>query len=172
MNDSHKNHSRPWYKFPLVWLMISIPATAIVLGITIVSISLNSDTSLVTDDYYKKGKQINLLLERDTNAQRLGLAANLDLASKQRIILTLKPVLADLPDQLKLVFYHPTKSAFDKPVTLKRSPLTGKQAIYLSALPTLINSKWYVQLETNSWRLVGTMKYPDQKNLSLSPAKH
>ena len=48
--------------------------------------AIRTDDGLVTDDYYKKGKAINMELRRDKQAFNMGLSAQLMVGSDQRTL--------------------------------------------------------------------------------------
>ena len=52
----------------MVWMIIMIPFSAVVMGGVMLTLAVSSDDGLVTDDYYRKGLQINRTLERDALA--------------------------------------------------------------------------------------------------------
>jgi hypothetical protein len=59
------DRSRPWYAEPMLWLVVTIPALAVVAGLsTVVIAHLRSDT-VVADDYRKEGIAINRDPTRD-----------------------------------------------------------------------------------------------------------
>ncbi len=51
-----------WYREPYVWLLIAIPACAVVAGFVTLALAIATDDGLVVDDYYWQGKQINRVL--------------------------------------------------------------------------------------------------------------
>ena len=67
-----------WKTQPYVWMLILIPFSAVVVGMIMLTLAIKSDTGLVVDDYYKKGKQINQVLARDLAASTMGLSAALN----------------------------------------------------------------------------------------------
>ena len=71
------NSSRPlpWYREPLVWMVLAIPATAVLGGVVMLVLANATWDGLVADDYYRRGMQINRSLARDAEAARLGLRA-------------------------------------------------------------------------------------------------
>ena len=80
MATTMRNEPKNWKQEPLVWLLIAIPFTAVVMGVVMMTLAIQSYSGLVVDDYYKKGKQINRVLARDRFAHELGLAAAVRLA--------------------------------------------------------------------------------------------
>ena len=57
-------------------VLIGIPLSAVIMGIVMLTLAIQSWSGLVVDDYYRKGKQINRVLARDKLAYELGLAAS------------------------------------------------------------------------------------------------
>jgi hypothetical protein len=52
----------PWWKFGYVWLVIAGPAVVVVAGFTTLWLALANPESLVAEDYYRKGIEINKTL--------------------------------------------------------------------------------------------------------------
>ena len=64
MNQQALLHStRPWFREPWVWLLIALPASAVLGGMVTIWIAVDSDDGLVVDDYYKRGLEINKKLD-------------------------------------------------------------------------------------------------------------
>ena len=70
-----KRSPTPWYKERWTWLLMLMPATAIVAGGITLWLAITTFDGLVTDDYYKQGLAINKTLARATVAQDMGLVA-------------------------------------------------------------------------------------------------
>jgi len=49
----------PWWKFWHVWLVISGPAVVVVAGFFTLYLAITIPDPLVTEDYYRKGAEIN-----------------------------------------------------------------------------------------------------------------
>lgn len=58
-----KNASAPWWKFGHVWLVIAGPAVVVVASFITLFLALRSSDPVVTEDYYRKGIEINKTLE-------------------------------------------------------------------------------------------------------------
>jgi len=162
------NTPRAWYREPLVWLIIAFPLAAVIGGIATYIIADRTRDGLVVDDYYKKGKEINLVLARDQAAMRLGLAGRIRLDSKShQVILELHSRSATrLPDTATLSWLHATRSGFDRVQTLRRSS-DGRDH---TDLPELAPGHWYVQLEAQDWRIQGELHAPAETRLELRPS--
>jgi hypothetical protein len=164
MNDIR----RAWYREPMVWLVIAFPLTSIVVGITLLVIAERTHDGLVQDDYYKKGKEINLTLARDEAAARAGLRAELkrDGNAQRATAVIAASGNASPPAEITLRWLHATRSGFDRTQTLKRE--SGDR--FVTAFPELAPGHWYVQMEAQDWRLVGSLRVPQDTQVSLRPS--
>jgi hypothetical protein len=161
------NTSRVWYREPLVWLIVSFPLTAVIAGFFTLYLAIQSKDGLVVDDYYQKGKEINMSLARDRAAARHGLRAGIVLdTAKQTVVVQLSITRGQpLPETLNLRWLHATRAGFDRKQSLIRSP-DGR---YRSAFPELAPGHWYVQIEAQDWRLQGSLHIPGEVRLELVP---
>lgn len=55
---------KPWYKQFWPWFLIILPLTVVIWTVVTVIVFANNSVSLVTEDYYKKGKGINIDLTK------------------------------------------------------------------------------------------------------------
>ncbi len=159
---------RNWYREPMVWLIIALPLTSIVLGITLYVIADRTYDGLVQDDYYKKGKEINLTLARDQAAAQAGLQGMLQLnsATQQVQVTLIATNPASLPAQTTLRWLHATRSGFDRTQVLAREA----SGSYRTDFPELAPGHWYVQLEAQDWRLMGSLRVPQDTQTVLKPS--
>jgi len=158
-------HSKPWYREPWPWFLISLPATAVIAGLTTVWIAAKSADGLVVGDYYKAGLAINQTLARDDAARELALKATLQ-SEEGFLALTLTGHLQEYPDPLVLTLAHPTRQGEDQTLTLRHAG-DGR---YRATLPALPDGKWQAQL-TNSaatWRLSGVVHSPFSEAVTLT----
>lgn len=149
MNESAA--CRPWYRERMVWMLICIPLSAVVMGVIMITLAVRTWDGLVVDDYYKHGKEINRVLDRDHRASKLGLSANLvmDLAL-QKVSVGVSAENGDPgtgPVTLRML--HPTQAGFDFETQLALGP-DGR---YHGVTKALRESDWIVQLDTSNWRL-------------------
>ncbi len=168
--------SNAWYRHPLVWMMIALPASAVVAGISTVVLAFQVFDGVVVDDYYARGKAINVTIERDVAASRRGLTALANLtpaasadghpAIALEVTVTALDVAA-LPATLQLSFLHSTHGGADARVDLERTAAGA----YRAALPALAPGKYYLQLEAQDWRIVGALRRPADSVTSLGPAQ-
>ena len=165
--------SNTWYRNPLVWMMIAFPAWSVVAGISTVVLAFQVFDGVVVDDYYARGKAINVTIERDLAAQRRGLTAIATVSpaasgAGQAIEVTLTALdIASVPATLRLAFLHSTHGGADVQVDLERQA----PGLYRGALPPLAQGKFYLQIEAEDWRLVGALRQPAESVTSLGPAQ-
>lgn len=169
MSETIIRSERPWYRQPLVWLLIAIPASSVFFGIAMLLLAISSNDGLVVDDYYKRGLEINRDLARDRTAARLGLNAAVKFESENqdiRVDVSARDPSIFLPDRLTLRLVHPTRSGFDREVELHNSG----RGRYSGRLGRLEAGDWHLHLETDSWRILGRMPVPGTGLSDLSPA--
>lgn len=154
-----------WYRVPFVWLLIALPATAVVVGFTMLGLAIYSDDGLVEDDYYRKGKEINRVLARDQAATKHGLESTLtfDTARRElRVHLTARQSVK-LPEQMELRFLHATRANLDRNMVLARSA----DGVYRAPLLPLAPGHWNLQLAAQDWRLTGSMYVPGAQKIVI-----
>lgn len=67
-SDQSLESGAPWWKFPLVWMVIAGPAVVVVAGFATLWLALRAPDPLVAGDYYRRGLEINkTLAARDTS---------------------------------------------------------------------------------------------------------
>lgn len=157
--------AREWYRQPMVWLIIAIPLTAVVMGVTTIILAVVSDDGIVADDYYRRGLEINQSLERDRTATRHGLNAVVKLDIDGRVVdARLRAESAfRFPDRIQLSLSHATQSGLDHSLTLTQT--VGRA--YRARLPDLSMGRWYLQLHSGKWRLNGVLQVPGRNEVIL-----
>jgi len=154
----------PWYREPWPWILIAIPSTSVVLGILMLTLALNTNNSLVVDDYYREGKAINQRIERDRRAAELGVLASLETGGE---VLTLQvgardgtTVSADmLPAQFLVRWAHVTQDTRDGEAVLR--PVGGGRYAAVvgpdpapSPFPAKGRYRLHIEPFGGDWRLV------------------
>ncbi|MGQ9860774.1 MAG: FixH family protein [Thiobacillaceae bacterium] len=150
-------HKSPWWREPMVWLIIALPLTAVLASLVSWWIAARGADPLVAEDYYKQGVAIHQTLERESRAAALGLSAQLRVEDGElRIRLTGR--LNAYPDQLELTLVHPSRQEQDLILIL---PATA-QGEYRIALPPMLAGQRRVilQSEQQDWRLTGRTVVP------------
>ena len=165
MRENDSEH-RNWKHEPLVWLLIGIPATAVIMGVVMMTLAIQSWSGLVVDDYYKKGKQINLVLARDKFAHELGLAAGFSITETGRVEIRFDPGISVIPgDEIELRLVHATRPGLDQRVLFDNNRLRLLEADL--QLPG--QGRWNLFLQTQDWRLTGSLQYPQTRSARLQP---
>lgn len=154
--------NNPWYKEPWAWLLMCGPFIVVIAGFVTFYIAADTQDSLVTDDYYKEGKYIHLLIERDQMALQKKLTGQAYFnknGSEVRVAMQ-----GDLPVNTPITLYinHPTFASQDQ--MIKLNSIGGN--MYQASLKPLRASKyWHIQIEDDAktWRIQERW-YPEQNN--------
>lgn len=156
----------PWYKQFWPWFIISIPALTVVAAMITIVIAVRSADGLVGDDYYKQGLAINQVLHRDTQAQLLGMEADV-LFSPEGNVVEIRLSGERIPALITVKFMHATIPELDQTVQLDALG----QGIYRGPVMPFAAGKWYVNIESGDgdWRLSGVLKNNLEKNVKLTP---
>lgn len=143
--------SRPWFKQPWLWFVLSIPIASVILSSIMVTVAVVGKDSLVSDNYFKDGMAINQTIEQDHLAKSFGLKPILSMNEKEikLQLISTKEIPAQAFLTLKLL--HPTVG--DKDIVIKLLP--SGNGLYLGDLPHAVEGRRYIDLYAfdNSWRL-------------------
>jgi hypothetical protein len=156
----------PWYRQPWFWFLLIFPGASIIYCAIAIAISMNMDNSLVTDDWSKQGRGINMSIARDEKAADLGLAAQIDFDSRQITVdLNTDKGPANFP-YLVLNLFHPTLSDQDRKVQFQKIA-PGK---FAGKLHQNIDGRWYYDLRgpDNEWRLKGEAWLPAENGITVT----
>jgi hypothetical protein len=170
---------RPWFKQPFVWMVIGIPLSSVIVGMIMLWLSIVSFDGMVADDYYKRGLQINRVLDRERAALHAELAGRLDLRATTSV-LSLESGKADfqLPDKVQVQMSFATSAGQDEVFTMTRTPGAD---VYSGPALNLPQGRWYVYITSKAvagdavedgaggWRLSGTLITPGAGVVSLRP---
>lgn len=165
-NSNSNSNSRPWYKEPYVWMIIAIPMSAVIYGIFFLTVSITSYDGMVVDDYYKKGKEINRVLKRDKAALGHGLQAQLEVDQNALTLFLVSDKTYMPPPTLEISFFYATKAGLDKSTFVEQQ----QPGIYQGDIVALEQGRWNVQIEADDWRLMGSIRIPDQNQVVIEPA--
>ena len=148
---------KPWYKQFWPWFLIILPL--IVIGWTIVTVVIfsNNSVSLVAEDYYKKGKGINIDISKMNVARDLSLNAHVSSNSNTVVIHFDKGELAHYP-ALTATFTHRTlpDRDFSKLITADAS------GNYRLTPDEDILGPWFIELQPHDkqWMIQGKVEFP------------
>lgn len=156
-----------WYKEPWAWFIFILPFTAVVAGIATYIIANTNADPLVVDDYYKKGKAINLQLSKIKLAQKLGMRFSLTTENDELII---RPTGIEKTFPLLYVsFYHPTQEEKDKAYTLT----PDGNGDFRQQLEKTLEGKWKITIMTfdKKWKIQNTIYLPQTSLIDITPNK-
>jgi len=166
LQSDHDN--KPWFKQPLVWLVIAFPAIAVIGGISLLLFSISIDDGVVVDDYYKRGKEINRVLTRDKKAAEMGIrGVSIYAADSKQFSVTLASSSGlDLGSQApQLNLMHATRGGMD----VSKPLVTSGEGLYQVTLDEGLSlGPWHVQVSTDDWRVHGRLHIPDDYTSPLS----
>ena len=162
----------PWYKQPLVWMLVAIPMSAVVMGVIVMYLAITTDDGLVAENYYKKGMTINRQLAREDTAKNLQLTAVIDITIDTGYIRAVfnKGQMAEYPSQLQLALKHATKQQNDVYAVLQK----GMENNYVGSMPQGVHlGIWHIELNNSDdetvaqWRLSQRVRLESETSISL-----
>ncbi|WP_166255459.1 FixH family protein [Marinobacter salicampi] len=163
-----ENTVAPWYRQPWFWFLLIFPGASIIWCTIAITVAMNSNNSMVTDDYSKEGRGINMEIARDQKAIDLNLQAGLSFTDAELRLAIEGPADQRQAPYLILNLYHPTLDTRDRTIQLQQTGI-GQ---YRAELPRNLDGRWYLDLRgpSNDWRLKGEVTLPATSTLNLEAA--
>lgn len=155
-----------WYKQFWPWFLLVPLIVTVIVGITMLTFSIQVFDGTVNDNYYKEGLAINQTLERDHKAAQLGMAASLKVDNLTGdVLITLNGQLESWPEQLSLQFINPTRANRDYSVVLTQ--VTANH--YRGQVEKAPLNLWYLDIAApdNNWRIKGSAEFPLEAAIEL-----
>ena len=156
---------KPWYKQFWPWFLIALPATVVVASFVTLGIFSKNSVSLVAEDYYKKGKGINVDISRVNVTKELGLKASVHSEGNAVVIEFDKGQLEHYP-AITAMFAHRTlpDHDFTKLVT------SDARGVYRYTLDDALQGPWFVELTPHDeeWLIQGRIEFPTSAAVQLS----
>lgn len=151
-----KENSKPWYREPWPWFLMSGPIIVIIAAFVSAWIAIRSSDGLVTEDYYKQGQAAGETLTRSKRAEELGISAGMRLTDDQ-VLIRLAGRQTEQPATLNVTLSHPTRAGIDQKAVLK---LRGD--VYAGKLNLPASGQWLVLIEdeARTWRVMGSVVLP------------
>ncbi|KKO46661.1 FixH family protein [Arsukibacterium ikkense] len=155
--------TKPWYKQVWPWILIAIPVVTALRAIYAVVLMQQNPPSMVVDDYYQAGKNINLQLSKYREAALRNLNATVLIAGNRAVVRFAENAVLD--DSIHLDFYHPTLAEQDFAVDAKRSG----ELLYVATLPLTPTGRWRINVTDDSkqWKLRVTTTLPAEQEIKL-----
>ncbi|WP_039976852.1 FixH family protein [Vibrio jasicida] len=155
---------KPWYKQFWPWFLIILPLTVVIWTIVTVVVFANNSVSLVAEDYYKKGKGINIDISKMNVARDLGLNATVSSDVNTVVISFNKGELPHFP-ALTATFTHRTLPDRDFTKLLT----ADAKGNYRLTQEDSIQGPWFVELEPHNkeWMIQGRVEFPAQPTILM-----
>lgn len=150
--------SKPWYKEPWPWILMSGPFAVVVASFVSAWVALSSTDGLVVEDYYKKGLAANETIAMSDKAKALGLQVGINLSSNAiSAHLSSQDKNYGLPPRIRVTLAHPTRAGMDQTLNLVK---VGE--VYQGEYRLPRAGHWIVTVEdeAGSWRLLGNVVLP------------
>lgn len=146
------------------WLffVISIPLTSVILSSIMVYFAVTGRDSLVSDNYYKDGLDINQTIGQDKLAQKLAVNALVTIKEDGDAFIKLASLGTTDEPFLTLKLVHPTLGDLDS--TTKFFPTAEG---YVAQVPDGLSGLWYLDLYAHdeSWRVRKQTSLPTNEYL-------
>lgn len=147
-----RDNTQLWYKHRWPWLLMIMPSAALIGCVLTIWIAIQSNDGLVDADYYKKGVNINQVIEQDNQASAMQLNAQVLISEDRRSVrVILNQPLTHTP---LLTLLHPTQAGQDQEILLTQ---LGPQ-LFVATLAQPFNPiAWEIQItdRNSNWRLRG-----------------
>ena len=160
------NNVLPWYKEFWPWFIIGMLSFSVVLGLSLLTISIRNADSLVVSNYYDAGKGINTSLEREKLAEQMNVAGSLRLnnsTDQVEFVITGQ----SRPQHLVLNLISPTQPERDRRIVLQ--PIGSD--VYRGLLEENIQGRRFVEIlgeeGTAQWRLFEEHTLVDGQPITL-----
>lgn len=155
---------KPWYKQFWPWFLIILPLTVVVWTIVTVIVFSNNSVSLVAEDYYKKGKGINVDLSKIHVAKDLGLNAAVSSQGNEIIIQFNKGKLDHYP-AIQAMFAHRTLPDRD----FSQLITADAKGNYKITREDEMQGPWFIELTPHNgeWLVQGRVTFPSASPTQL-----
>jgi hypothetical protein len=139
-----------WYQQRWLLFVMSVPAASVILSSIMIYHAVTGKDSLVNDNYYKYGMEINQTIGQDKLAKSLAVEATVTIKEDGDVIINLESLATEVEPFLTLKLVHPTLGNLDSETKLFPSP-SG----YTAQVPENLSGLWYLDLYSHdeSWRI-------------------
>lgn len=148
---------KPWFRQFWPWFLILLPGIVIVWTLATVVLFSQNAVSLVSEDYYKKGKAINQDITKLQEANALNLNAFVYNQESTVVVALDKGKLDQFP-ALRVNIVHRTLETQD----IEMMVSADAQGHYRLSLDVALNGPWFVKVSSfdQRWILQGKVNFP------------
>ncbi|MBS3796907.1 FixH family protein [Pseudoalteromonas sp. BDTF-M6] len=160
-------NATPWYKQFWPWFLLFFPLATIIACVGLITLAVGNGPDMVVDDYYKKGKAINLELTKFDKAKALYLHGDLQITD-ERISFAFTKGDDSKVAALNIGLYHRTIS--DKDLTFRLTKNARGQ--FTTLLDTPVEQGAYTVFITpfdDTWKLKENIQLPQAGAIKVSP---
>lgn len=156
---------KPWYRQRWLWFILSIPICSVILSSIMVFVAVKGKDSLVSDNYYKDGMEINQTIEQDIRARELGLRPLVTVTEDGMALLKFESDALSQQPFVTMNIIHPTLSERD--ISVKLLPT---EKAYIGDIPNGLSGRHYLDVYAydRSWRIREEVQLP-LAEYTLSP---
>jgi hypothetical protein len=163
MNNRADKNSKPWYREPWPWFLMTGPFIVVVAALVTAWLAWSTSDGLVTEDYYKEGLAVAETLSRSKRAEEMGIGVGLRL-SQDQVRVRLAGTLDEKPPTLRLTLSHPTRAGFDR-----NAELSVQGGTYVGRLDLPAAGHWLLLVEdqARTWRVMGSVMLPAANEVTI-----
>lgn len=169
MNRTHSLAGRQsrWWKEPMVWLIIGLPATAVIAAVLTLFVASTHQDVILDQRYVKQGFTVRSVAELEQRARQLGATVELSVQG-DHLTAVLGGDLPRLPATLLLNLSRPDDDGANLQLRL---PAVGERR-YATTLPVLHAGDWHLAIDPDDqdWRLAAGWRVPFTGRLRLPAA--
>lgn len=158
--------ARPWFREPMVWLVIALPMTAVVAGLSTLAIAIRSGSTDAVPDVVRRTLQIqDADIAADRRAIELGLRGELNIDAETGAIAARMQGLGENTPALTLRLLHAGRASRDLEVRLVQAGET-----WHGRVDGAKGQAWNIELSApdHSWRVGGRLD-PGAARSALMP---
>lgn len=154
----------PWFKQFWPWFLIALPLSVVIASLITFRLFHLHQVTLVSEDYYKEGKGINIDRSRFAHADKLKIQAEIQINPELAILTLDKGLLPHFP-ALHIKFQHRTLAEQDLEFMLN----PDAKGRYRIPIQHELSGPWYIEITTfdRTWALSHRIHLPTTESVAL-----